>query len=61
MPVVHLLHDPNQLSAPPVIDYNLLTPGKAKETHPLFKCLGELIEKITWKILAFLEHALKWS
>ena len=27
--------DPNQLSAPPVIDYNRLTPGEAKETHPM--------------------------
>ena len=39
MPVVHLsgepLHHPNQSSAPPVIDYNRLTPGEAKETHPL--------------------------
>ena len=26
--------DPNQSSALPVIDYNRLTPGEAKETHP---------------------------
>ena len=25
--------DPNQSSAPPVIDFNRLTPGEAKETH----------------------------
>ena len=28
--------NPKQLSAPPVIDHNRLTPGEAKETHPLF-------------------------
>ena len=27
--------DPNQSSAPPVIDYNRLTLGEAKETHPM--------------------------
>ena len=38
-PVVRLLgeppRDPNQSSAPPVIDYNRFTPGKAKETHSM--------------------------
>ena len=36
-PVVRLSgeppRDPNQSSAPPVIDYNRLTPGETKETH----------------------------
>ena len=27
--------DPNQSSAAPVIDSNRLTPGEAKETHPV--------------------------
>ena len=39
MPVVPLSggppRDPNQSSAPQVMDYNRLTPGEAKETHPL--------------------------
>ena len=39
MPVVHLSGeppcDPNQSSALPIIDYNGLTPGKTKETHPM--------------------------
>ena len=38
-PVAHLSgeppRDPNQLSAPLVIDYNRLTPCEAKETHPM--------------------------
>ena len=37
-PVVHLLgeppRDPNQSSAPPVMDYKCFTSGKAKETRP---------------------------
>ena len=39
-PVVRLSGQPprdlNQSSAPPVIDYDRLTPGEAKETHPTF-------------------------
>ena len=38
-PVVRLSgeppRDPTQSSAPPVTDYNRLTPGEAKETNPL--------------------------
>ena len=38
-PVVRLSgeppRDPNQSGVPPVIKYNRLTPGEAKETHPL--------------------------
>ena len=41
MPVVRLSGeppcDPNQSDASPVIDYNRLTPGEAKETHPMIK------------------------
>ena len=32
--------DPNQSSASPVIDYKRLTPGEAKEMHPLSKLTG---------------------
>ena len=34
--------DPNQSSAQPVIDYNRLTPGEAKETQPFNTCVFSL-------------------
>ena len=38
MPVVRISGEPpfDQSSALLVIDYNQLTPGEAKETHPIF-------------------------
>ena len=52
-------HDPNQSSALLVIDYKRLTPGEAKETHPISleidKCksknaayLSEVLALLSW-------------
>ena len=38
---------PNQSSAPPVMDYNQLTPGRAKETHPVIDWMSETDKKWT--------------
>ena len=42
--------DPNYFVAPPVIDYNWLTPGEAKEMHPMSLFSQIMIKYLSTKV-----------